>query len=925
MRAGRNIAGYGARLLLALLLGAAAPAWALTTTSAIKDLTCAGDRYTGGGSMNCTAKEFTVSPVFSAADGTAPFCTVGAEFNFLVDLELTGTNTDRYDIGFFVGQTFNNPIVAGSGQCSVATFPTTPAPWEDDDGNTCGDFNGNGTDSVRINEIKVVCQPDTAGVLAIPYALTYRQSTGGTCTGPSNVIGTSASKCNAGQASVAGVISVGAGAYLDVTKQTLPDGHAQSFSFTATGPVGSKVIALSGATLSVDDASGGTYSSTYTAATNSVTFNLTDGQTVRVYINALAAAQTLSVAETSVAGWDTTASISCSQVTGTPTLNTNNATRTMSAALSATASAAACTITNTKLPTLQLTKVSNGDVGTWTFTGTNGWSSQNITTATSGVGVTGTRQTLTAASTATTITESAVAGFRVSGISCSSLGAGGTATPNLTARTVALDAAATSPGSDISCTYTNQRQRTLTATKSLSPLADAGLFVMNANGTTGVEAGDGATANALVDVGATATASEAAGTGTALANYTSTYSCNTAPVTSGNGSTVNFTMPNANVACGFTNTRKSASLTLTKTWQNAIATNAATVSSSGFTNNATTGVSTSTGNNSTTGSGVTVYAGESGTLDESFSSGSAVNYNATLGCTGTSGLAGTAPGSTLTVDPADTAIACTMTNARKSAQLTLQKTWSAGRLGDEATVSSSGFTNNASTGASVSSGNNTTASAAVTVYAAESGTIAEVLGVGDPAEYLASLSCTGSSGLSGATLTVDPADTAITCTYTNTLKQPSLTLLKSQTVISDPINGVTNPKSIPGTVRSYTIRVTNSGPGAVDNNSLVIRDPLPAGIELYVGDLAGPGLGPVAFVDGATASGLSWTYTALASLLDNVDFSNDGGATWNYVPVPDVDGFDAAVTHVRLKPSGAMSAAGVGNPYADFTFRVRVK
>ncbi|MFP5439931.1 MAG: hypothetical protein ACLGHJ_00440, partial [Gammaproteobacteria bacterium] len=285
MRAARNIAAYGVRLLLALLLAAAvAPAEALTLTSAVKDLTCAGDRYTGGGNMNCNAKEFTVSPVFSAADGTAPFCTVGTEFNFLVDLELTGTNTDRYDIGFFVGQTFNNPIVAGSGQCSVATFPTTPAPWEDNDGNTCGDFNGNGTDSVRINEIKVVCQPDTTGVLAIPYALTYRQNTGGTCTGATDVIGTSASKCNAGQASVAGVVSVGAGAYLDITKQTLPDGHAQSFSFTATGPAGSKVIALSGATLSVNGASGGTYSSTYAAATNSVTFNLTDGQTVRVYI-----------------------------------------------------------------------------------------------------------------------------------------------------------------------------------------------------------------------------------------------------------------------------------------------------------------------------------------------------------------------------------------------------------------------------------------------------------------------------------------------------------------------------------------------------------------------------------------------------------------------------------------------------------------
>ena len=62
----------------------------------------------------------------------------------------------------------------------------------------------------------------------------------------------------------------------------------------------------------------------------------------------------------------------------------------------------------------------------------------------------------------------------------------------------------------------------------------------------------------------------------------------------------------------------------------------ATVTSTGFTNNATSGASVSSGNNTTTGSSVTVFAGESGTISESFSVGSAGNYTASLNCTGNS-------------------------------------------------------------------------------------------------------------------------------------------------------------------------------------------------------------------------------------------------------------------------------------------------
>jgi hypothetical protein len=107
-------------------------------------------------------------------------------------------------------------------------------------------------------------------------------------------------------------------------------------------------------------------------------------------------------------------------------------------------------------PALTVTKVSNGGVGAFGFTGTNGFAPQTITTATPGVGVSGATQTLTAAGVVTTITESAPpAGFALSAISCSGLGAGGTATPNIVTRTVSLDAAATAAGATILCTFTN--------------------------------------------------------------------------------------------------------------------------------------------------------------------------------------------------------------------------------------------------------------------------------------------------------------------------------------------------------------------------------------------------------------------------------------------------------------------------------------
>ena len=58
----------------------------------------------------------------------------------------------------------------------------------------------------------------------------------------------------------------------------------------------------------------------------------------------------------------------------------------------------------------------------------------------------------------------------------------------------------------------------------------------------------------------------------------------------------------------------------------------------------------------------------------------------------------------------------------------------------------------------------------------------------------------------------------------------------------------------------------------------------------------------------------------------NVTYSNVGEAgPWNYTPVPDVNGFDAAVRAIRVAPAGPMSAAGAGNPSFTLQFQVRIR
>lgn len=223
--------------------------------------------------------------------------------------------------------------------------------------------------------------------------------------------------------------------------------------------------------------------------------------------------------------------------------------------------------------------------------------------------------------------------------------------------------------------------------------------------------------------------------------------------------------------------------------------------------------------------------------------------------------------------------------------------------------------------------------AQVTVAAGYPVTVAEVMAPGSASvlsSYTSSLTCTNANAGSPTTMPTAVASTSVnlgtlaygdgvTCVFTNTAKRPSLTVVKGSEVLSDPVSGTTNPKRIPGSVIRYTVNVTNSGPGTVDSSTVVITDALPNTVVACVSTLCGNPI--VEFIDGATASGLAFNYAS------NVSYSNSvgGGAPYSYTPVPDANGYDAAVTGIRIAPTGLFAAAGSGNPSFSVRFRTKVK
>ena len=627
--------------------------------------------------------------------------------------------------------------------------------------------------------------------------------------------------------------------------ETVPAGYA--LTATCTGMASGGTATLAGAVLTLDAAATASRSDIVCNFTNiklptvqitkisnggvgPFTFNGTNGfgaaQTVTTVTSGtgvagavvtLGAASTSTVlTETIPTGYTLTAATCTGIGAGSATADLATGTITLSAAATAPGNVILCTFTNaTTTLRAQKTRAADGAGGVnFSFTGSNGYTADTIASTASAT-VAGSARILAAPGTSTTLTETAVAGWTVTAIACTGMGAGGAATVDLPNRTVTLNAAATALGSSVVCTFTNQRRTTIQVTK--TSIGNVGTFSFSAgNGygsdsiTTAVSGTNVAGAIKTVTANSTAlTITEAAVPGYALTAASCT-GAGAAPTVNLAARTVAFTNAgvgaNLTIVCTFTNTKQLPTVQASKISLGAVG---------AFNFTGTNGYAADTVTTVTSGVAVSgnvralTAAGVATTITETIPAGYAV---ANISCTGLG--AGTATpnlgaGSVLlntTATAAANDIVCTFTNA-KLPTVTVTKV-SNGGVGPFTfnSTPSNGFASQTITTATSGVG---VAGAAQTLTAASTATtITETV----PSGYLlASASCTGlgaggNASLAGNVLTLDAAATppgaAIACTFTNALVVSQLSILKTA--------NTAGPVAV-NDVITYTYTVTNSG------------------------------------------------------------------------------------------------------------------
>lgn len=350
----------------------------------------------------------------------------------------------------------------------------------------------------------------------------------------------------------------------------------------------------------------------------------------------------------------------------------------------------------------------------------------------------------------------------------------------------------------------------------------------------------------------------------------------------------------------------------------------------------TSGATLASGTTSGTGTGpfaataLSLASGIALTLGEAMAPGSVSaigQYQSLLNCTNSSGSSTPLPTNIPTTSYALGALAfgdalvCTFTNTAFPHVRVRKLLGSGGRrfTGDQFMVR---ITNGAAVSAS-----STTDGTAGTITGGDTGlvqlvpgtsyTLDEIAaGTGNLGNYTRTMACTNAAttatplpAIVGGTIVPIVGD-IVTCGITNTrVATANLIVSKTSTVVSDPVNGATIPKLIPGAVVEYAITVTNVGNQPVSASTIVIADTLPANFTY-------DGATTITFANGATASGLSAFNAATM-----VSFSSQpsGGAPYGYTPIA---GFDGNVRGIRVVPAGTMTAA-TSTTQPSFTIRFR--
>ena len=656
------------------------------TVTAATGQSCAGTRF--GSNLLCTANDFSSNLIFDQPSaGALASCIAGQTVSINVIAQITSNSPVRYDGAYFIGEVGNSPQVNdASKSCSLGVFATTPLPFENLDSDTCGDYQASQSSTLRINNVAVKCSPATGtNLLAIPYVLVFNNQDGGSTCNASNITANTKSKCISSV--TATVTGVSVNGYITLTKQTQPDGHSQSFSFTGIESGGGTVTPSS--------------------------FNLTDGQsqTVQVPFTSTGGGRTLTLTESSVTGWDPTSSITCTAPDGSSSSSyvaVNNANRTITATLSTTNYGALCTITNTKIPTVAVQKKTTGGTsGPFSFAQTNLASTPaDITTSAIGSATPAspTAINVSTLSTAVTLAETLASNYRLTSASCtdsqSALTGNTGSIGTVSGTTLTIPGANVKPGSVYNCLFTNAKIPVVKVQK-ITTGAPGGSFTFTQtnlastpSGITTIAAGT-ATPSSPSAINVTTIGSDVTLAETVVSGYTllsasctdanSAVTGNTGSIGSVSGTTL--TIPAASVVAGadftclFTN-RKTPTVKVQKITTGGFG-GAFTFTQTNLAS-APSGITTAAAGTATPASPTAISVSTVGTavtLTETsatgffFTTASCTDANSAI--TGNSGSIGTVSGTTLTI-PAVKMVAgadftCVFANTKATPQLTVAK------------------------------------------------------------------------------------------------------------------------------------------------------------------------------------------------------------------------------------------------------------
>ena len=379
----------------------------------------------------------------------------------------------------------------------------------------------------------------------------------------------------------------------------------------------------------------------------------------------------------------------------------------------------------------------------------------------------------------------------------------------------------------------------------------------------------------------------------------SAWSCD-AGTLSGNVLTVGTAQNGTTVTCGITNTRKTALITLKKTWSGAAINDTTTVSlkRAGVAVDTLLSTATTASKTDTDATPFTANVGETLNVSEAFGGSNAGQYTQSLVCD--NGAAVTV-GATGDFDVPATATTCTVTNTRKTSTLQTTKVWGANSSSsDSATVPATTGGSANTTAFTTVGGTNKTSGTAVTVATGNTLTFPAETGT-NIANYNTVLSCladgaatanalSGTNGQVSNTLVIGAADSgkALVCTYTNNIKGNDLAIDKTGT------GSVTQGGSV-----SYSIKIWNKGPTVASSSTFT--DTVPAGITNVTWSCSASGS---AVCNTASGTGNNISVTTGALPLNNVATAPTTGSYLTF----NVTGTAASVGNISNTASIAVTS-----------------